>query len=68
MPYTMEDYRRDYAKEHFMDLTPEERQEVLMKLSPEERLVGLSPEEIEQALTKLKAQQSGAAGKKPKRR
>ena len=24
MPYTMEDFRRDYAREHLKDLTPEE--------------------------------------------
>jgi len=29
MPYTMEDFRRDYAKEHLKDLTPDERLEGL---------------------------------------
>jgi hypothetical protein len=41
MPYTIEDFRRDYVKEHLKDLTPEER---LEGLSPEKRLEGLSPE------------------------
>jgi hypothetical protein len=57
MSFTMEDFRRQYAKEHFALLTPEEqrealerlspeqRREVLQALPPEERLAGLSPEE-----------------------
>ena len=43
MPYTVEDFRRDYAREHLHQLTPEERTE---GLSPEERTEGLSPEEL----------------------
>jgi hypothetical protein len=54
MPYTMEDFRRDYVKEHFMDLTPEERGEALRKMSLEERFQGLSPEEIENYLRQMK--------------
>jgi hypothetical protein len=42
VPYTMEDFRRDYTREHLKDLTPEER---LEGLPPEERLKGLPPEE-----------------------
>jgi hypothetical protein len=46
MPYTMEDFRRDFIKEHRKELleamTPEER---LKGLPPEERLKGLPPEE-----------------------
>ena len=42
MSYTMEDFRRDFTREHLKDLTPEER---LQGLSPGERLDGLSPEE-----------------------
>jgi hypothetical protein len=56
MSYTMEDFRRQYVKDHFAQLTPEEqrealerlspehRREVLQALPPEERLAGLSPE------------------------
>jgi len=56
MAYTMEDFKRDYIKEHFAQLTPEEQHEALQRLSPqdrrkvlrallpEERLAGLSPE------------------------
>jgi hypothetical protein len=43
MPYTMEDFRREFAREHLHQLTPEER---LEGLSAEERLEGLSAEDI----------------------
>jgi hypothetical protein len=57
MSYTMEDFKRDYIKEHFAQLTleeqrealerltPEHRKDVLQALPPEERLAGLSPED-----------------------
>jgi hypothetical protein len=67
MPYTMQDFQREYAKEHFKDLTPEQQQELLQSLSPEVRLAGLSPEEIEQALRKLKAEGSSPTRKKRRR-
>src|SRR5437588_2687581 len=41
MAFTMEDFKRQYVKEHFAQLTPEEQQEVLRALPPEERLAGL---------------------------
>ena len=44
LSYTMEDFVRDYIKEHFPKLTPEEQQEVLESLPPEKRLVGLPAE------------------------
>jgi hypothetical protein len=44
MPYTMEDFQRQFVKEHFAKLTPQEQEEVLQSLSPEARLAGLSPE------------------------
>jgi len=43
MPYTLEDFARDYAKEHLKELTPQER---LEGMSPEERLEGMSAEEV----------------------
>src|SRR6266540_17972 len=67
MPYTMEDFKRDYVKEFFPKLTPEERREVLQSLPPEEqeevlralppeqRLAGLSEEQIRQYLDRLSA-------------
>jgi len=36
MSYTMEDFKRDYFKEHFAKLTPEERREVLQSLPVKE--------------------------------
>ena len=63
MSFTMEDFQRQYAKEHFAQLTPEERRQVLQALPPEERLAGLPPEERlaglapEQRLTGLSAEQ-----------
>jgi hypothetical protein len=66
MSFTMEDFNRQYAKEHFKNLTPEEQrealqalppekqQEVLQALPPESRLAGLS---AEVRLTGLSAEQ-----------
>lgn len=51
MPYTIEDFEKDYIREHLYVLSPEEvlkkysPEEVLNKYSPEERLKGLSLEE-----------------------
>ena len=69
MPYTIQDYQRDYVREHLDLLPPEEvlqrytPEEVLRRyspadrlknLSPEDRLKGLSPEEIQKALENLR--------------
>ncbi len=54
MSYTMEDFKRQYIKEHFAQLSPEEREEVLRALPPQERLAGLPPE---QRLAGLSAEQ-----------
>jgi hypothetical protein len=43
MPYTMEDFRRDYVREHLKDLTPEE---LMAGLSEEDLLKGLSAEKL----------------------
>jgi hypothetical protein len=79
MSFTMEDFQRQYAKEHFARLTPEERREaleslppeerrqVLQSLPPEERLAGLSAEQIRQYLDQLTAQRSAGA-RKPRRK
>ncbi len=53
MSYTMEDFNRQYVKEHFQKLTPQEQAEVLQTLPPEvlqtlppeQRLAGLPPEQ-----------------------
>jgi hypothetical protein len=66
MSYTMEDFKRDYFKEHFAKLTPKEQAEALRALPPEElrellqslfsedRLAGLP---LEQRLAGLSAEQ-----------
>jgi hypothetical protein len=56
MPFTMEDFERWYFKEHFGQLTPAERVEIVRSLPPEEWpqvLQSLSPEERRQALQSL---------------
>jgi hypothetical protein len=56
MSYTMEDFKRDYVKEHFAKLTPEERREVLQALTPEEQreaLERLPPERLREVLQAL---------------
>ena len=50
MPYTWDDYYRDVTREH-LDWLPKE--ELLAKLSVEDRLKGLPPEEIEAYLNKV---------------
>ena len=56
MPFTMEDFNRQYIKEHFSRLTPEEQAEVLRNLPPEQHLAGLSADEIRQYLDRLTAE------------
>jgi hypothetical protein len=67
MSFTMEDFNRQYIKEHFAQLTPEEREQVLRSLPPEERLAGLSPEQIRKYLDRLTAGRPGA-GRKARRK
>ena len=50
MPYTMEQFRKDYVKAHLGDL------------DPEDRLKGLSAEEIEAYLNKLKKKKRHRTG------
>jgi hypothetical protein len=79
MSYTMEDFKRDYIKEHFAQLTaqeqrealerlsPKDRRELLQTLSPEERLAGLSGEQARQLLERLAAHRPGQP-RKPRRK
>jgi hypothetical protein len=56
MSYTMEDFKRQYVKEHFARLTPEERRELVQALPPEEQqdiLQALPPEEQQDILQAL---------------
>ncbi len=68
MSFTMEDFQRQYAKEHFAKLTPEERREVLESLPPEERLAGLSAEKIRQYLDQLTRDRSAKPPKPGRKR
>jgi hypothetical protein len=56
MSYTMADFTRDYFKEHFKKLTPEEQRDVLRSLPPKELLGVLSPEQIREYLDQLTAE------------
>ena len=67
MPYTMEDFERDYVKKHFPKLTPEEKEEVLRSLPPEMRLAGLSEQQIKRYLHQLAAGHP-AKPRKPRRK
>jgi hypothetical protein len=60
MTYTMEDFKRDLAREYFSELSPQERQQMLQSLSPQERqqmLQSLSPQERQQMLQSLSPQE-----------
>ena len=78
--YTMEDFQRQYAKDHFPRLTreeqaevlqklpPEEKAELLLFLPPEERLAGLSEEQIRQHLDRMSASHPAASRKSRRKR
>ena len=55
MPYTMEDFRRDYILAHLEEVLT--RDEILQRFSADERLKGLSPAEIRTYLEKLEKPQ-----------
>jgi hypothetical protein len=73
MPYTLDDFRRDYLRQHVQELPPEERlkglapEERLKGLTPDEVLAGLSPEQREQLLARLQSERTSGA-RKPRRR
>lgn len=78
MTYTWEDFERQYMREHFPKLPPNEQQELLQALSPERQkellqslppemlFAALSPEQIRQ-LTQMAASKP-AAPRKPRRK
>jgi hypothetical protein len=68
MPYTIEDFRREYAKEHFKDLTPEEQREAIQHLTPEELFAALSPEQIKQFRKLLNGDRPSNPSKKRRRK
>ncbi len=56
MPYTMEEFQRQFVKDHFPRLTPEERRDVIKSLPPEERkdvVTSMSPEERKDVIKSL---------------
>lgn len=57
MPYTVEDFRREYAKKYFKDLTQEEQLDAMRTLAPKQL------EQMEQAVQQLKAEK----GPKPRK-
>ncbi len=66
MAFTMEDFNRQYIKEHFARLTPEEQREALQALPPERLLEVLSPEQMRRYLDQLPARRP-APRRKPRR-
>jgi len=75
MSYTMEDFRREVAKERreiLQSLTPDERREALQSLTPEELrefLRSLSPKDLEIAGLQKKGQSKRPTSKgKPRRK
>jgi hypothetical protein len=67
MPFTMEDFQRQYVKEHFTRLTPKEQEELLQSLPPERRLAGLSEEEARRLLEQM-ASGRASQRRKPRRK
>jgi hypothetical protein len=60
MTFTMEDFQRQYAKEHFPKLTPQEQAEALQALPPEEQekvLQALPPQVRRRVLQSLPAEE-----------
>ena len=57
MSYTMEDFQRQYAKDHFARLTPEEQRQALELLSPERRREVLKSLPVEDLLAALSTEQ-----------
>jgi len=57
MPFTMEDFERQFIKKRFPRLSPEDKEELLKSMPPEERLAGLPLEERLTGLTDEQIQQ-----------
>jgi hypothetical protein len=57
MSFTLEDFKREFLKEEFANLSPEQRQEVLQSMPPEERLAGLSTEALVAGLSEEQVRQ-----------
>jgi hypothetical protein len=57
MSFTMEDFRHQFVKEHFPQLTPEEQREALEGASADDRRKVLQSLPVEELLTFLSAEQ-----------
>lgn len=67
MTYTMEDFNRQYAKEFFAQLTPEEQREALERLSPERRRELLQSLLSEEQVRQLVEQLAAGRAAKPRK-
>jgi hypothetical protein len=63
MPYTMVDFKRDLKRKFLDEATPEELEEMVQRLTPEQLAAALYPEQIE-ALTKHRRQTPSVSPKK----
>jgi hypothetical protein len=68
MAWTMEDFRREFLKEHLPKLPPEQQSEILQTLAPEQRLAGLSPDQIQSYLDQLAKRGSAAPSKRQRKK
>lgn len=67
MPFTMEDFRRQFLRESLQRLSPKERAKMLKAIPPEERLAGLTEEQIREYLDRLSGEHH-APPRKPRRK
>jgi hypothetical protein len=63
----MEDFRRQFVKDHFPELSRKDQVEVLKTLPPEDRLAGLTDEQILECLARRSAKPTAPA-RKPRRK
>lgn len=67
MPFTMEDFRRQFLEESFQRLSPEEQAGMLRKLPAEQRLAGLTEAQIREYLDRLAGPRT-APPRKPRKK
>jgi len=67
MPYTMQDFKREYMKEELPQLPEEEQLDVLASVSVKTRLTGISEEQLQKQLEELRSQSTKAMNR-PKRK
>jgi len=67
MPYTMQDFKREYMKEELPQLPEEEQLDVLASVSVKTRLTGISEEQLQKQLEELRSHPTKAMNR-PKRK